>query len=664
MLHRLVRPFVLLLVILFVASITPARASVASDDVPAWLRQAATSSAPTYDKKVSAVILLKDCNVTVSEDGRTTTTTTYAVRMLAREGRDEAVAREVYLTDSGKVREMKAWLLHASGGVKKYGKDETLDVALAANDIYNEARVRLISASDDVESAGAVFGYQSTIEQRTIFSQDAYAFQDDLPALVSRYTLTLPAGWRASAATFNYAKVEPSVIGSTYTWEVRNLSPIEHEPNSPSLSALVPRLAVSYFPAEGAQFSGKTFDSWGDVARFMNEVEDAQATLDDPLATKARELTANAKTEYERIQAIGRYVQNIRYISIQTNIGAGGGYKPRLATEVFAKSYGDCKDKANLMRAMLKAVKIDSYLVSIYSGDPAFVRAEWPSPSQFNHCIIAVKVSDETKSATVVTHPQLGRLLIFDPTDENTPVGDLPDHEQDSLALIDAKESTDLLRMPVTPPESNRLERTAEVTLTADGSISATVHDRATGQAAVQIRRAFNWRSRGDFDKTVERWITMGGATGARLSKVEPTDNHAEGRFAMDIEFTADRYAQSMQDRLLVFKPTVVTRGDSVWLAEPTRKHPVVLESESFNETVRFKLPAGFEVDEMPDAVKLSSEFGTYTATYEMKDGQLVFTRTLVQRAATIPVEKYSDVRNFFGRIRASEEAPIVLARK
>jgi hypothetical protein len=645
------------------AAAATARAAV-GDEVPTWLRQAAASSAPVYDKKVSAVILLKDRNVTVSEDGRLTTTTIYAVRILAREGRGEAVAVEPYLTNSGKVRDLKAWMLGMNGSVKKYGKDETLDVAAEANDVYNEQRARIISGSDDVDGPGAVFGYQSVVEERTIFSQDTFSFQDDLPALVSRYTLTLPSGWRASATTFNYAKVEPSLTGSTYTWEIRNLLPIEREPNSPSFSALAPRLAISYYPAQGAQFGGKTFASWADVARFMSEIEDPQATLDDPIATKARELTAGSKTELERIQAVGRYVQNIQYISIQTNVGGGGGYRPRAATEVFAKAYGDCKDKANLMRAMLKALKIDSYLVSIYSGDPVYVRAEWPSPWQFNHCVIAVKVGDDTKSPTIVQHPQLGRLLIFDPTDENTPVGDLPDHQQGSLALIDAKETTELLRMPVTPPESNRLERTAEVTLASDGSIAATVRDRATGQAAVQIRRAFNWRSRGDFNKAVERWISTGGATGAKLSKVEPTDSHAEGRFAMDVEFTADRYAQSMQGHLLVFKPSVVTRGGSVWLVEPTRKHPVVLESETFNETVRFKLPAGFDVDEMPDAVKINSEFGTYTATYEIKEGDLLFTRSLVQRAATIPVEKYSDVRAFFGRVHASEQAPIVLARK
>ena len=658
MLRRSLSLFALLLVF-------AAPAWAAGDEPPAWLKQAAGASAPTYDRKVPAVVLHHERQVTVGEDGRVTTVTNYAVRVLTREGRNEARASESYLTDSGKVRELRAWLIRPTGEVKKYGKDETMDLALVDNDIYNEVRVRAISAADDADAPGSVFGYQSVVEERTVFTQDVWRFQDELPTLLSRYTLALPAGWRAAGVTFNHAtKVEPTVAGTAYTWELRNLSHIEDEPSSPTMATLAPRLAVSYYPAPGAQFGGKTFESWAEVASWMSEIEDPQATVSDALAAKAKELTANSKTELEKIQAVGRYVQGLQYISIQTNIGRGGGYRPRPANEVFAKAYGDCKDKANLMRAMLKVVGVESYLVSIYSGDPTFVRAEWPSPNQFNHCIIAIKVGDATQVPTVVTHPRLGRLLMFDPTDENTPVGDLPRHEQDSLALIDAKETAELLRMPVTPPESNRLERTTEVTLDSSGSITASVKDRASGQEAVLLRSVFNLRSRPDFVRAVERWIAAGGATGAKLGKVEPVDSRAEGRFAMDVEFTAAAYAQSMQDRLLVFKPSVVTHSNTGWLADPNRKQPVVLKSNALVETVRFKLPAGFDVDEMPDAVKISSEFGDYTASYEVKDGQLVYTRSLVQRASVIPVEKYKDVRSFFGQVRASEDAPVVLAKK
>ncbi|HZT60954.1 MAG TPA: DUF3857 and transglutaminase domain-containing protein [Pyrinomonadaceae bacterium] len=657
--------FTILIIAAVAATYAPrSSAAAAGDDVPAWLRQAAAASAPSYDGKVRAVVLLKDCNVVVSDDGRVVKTTNYAVKILTREGRGAASAVEQYLTDSGKVRDFKAWLINPSGAVRKYGKDETLDAAMVEDDAYHlfdEYRAKMISAKDQVEGPGAVFGYQSVVEEKPLFSQDDFYFQEDLPALVSHYTLTLPAGWRVTAASLNHSKVEPSVSGTTYTWELRDLAPIEPEVNGPDMSALAPRLAVSYFPAQGV--GGKTFESWSDVAHFMSDLEDPQATLDDAVAAKARELTADAKTELEKIQAIGRYVQGVRYVSVQTNIGSGGGYRPHPATEVFAKAYGDCKDKANLMRAMLKAVKIDSYLVSINSGDPTFVRAEWPSPEQFNHCIIAVKVSDETQAATVVKHPQLGRLLIFDPTDDSTPVGDLPDHEQDSLALIDAKESTELLRMPATPPDANRLERTTDVTLQPNGSIAAKVSEHRFGQSAAHGRELFKNLSRGEYEKVIQLWAGSG-ATGAKFTKIEPADDHAAGRFALDVEFTAAGYAQSMQDRLLVFKPSVVGHSNTAWLADEQREHPVVLKSSALNETVRFKLPEGFDVDEMPDPVRIKSDFGTYTASYEVKDGQLVFTRSLVQNAATIPVERYADVRNFFGRIRASEDAPVVLARK
>ncbi len=196
-------------------------------------------------------------------------------------------------------------------------------------------------------------------------------FKDSLPVINSRYNLTLPEGWRAEGVTFNHPKIEPRVNGTSYSWELSNLPPIPYEPMSPSLSHLVPRLAVSYFPpANSSALAIKTFSSWSEVAAWMSDLEDPQVIVDDALARKAYELTALAKTEFDKIRAIAQYAQNIQYISIQTGIGRGGGYRPHASNEVFAKSYGDCKDKANLMRAMLKVVGIVAY-----SGEHLFRRS-------------------------------------------------------------------------------------------------------------------------------------------------------------------------------------------------------------------------------------------------------------------------------------------------
>ena len=645
--------------ITFVAAASPAPAG---DEAPPWLRQAASLSPPAYDKKVPAVVLLDEGNMKVEEDGRVTTTARFAVKILTTEGRRRALAQVSYLTDSGKVREMHAWLIRPSEQVKKYGKDQTMDIAGDPNDVFNEVRKRVIDASDDTE-AGAVFGYEYTTEDHSVFTQFDWYFQDRLPVLLSRCSITLPAGWRAEGVTFNHAKVEPAVNGSNYAWELRDLAAIEPEPASPPVTNLAPRLAISYFPTPGKAGPARSFEKWSEVSRWLAELSSSQATPNEAMSAKVRQLVANSSTELQKIQAIGRFVQSVNYISIQTGIGRGGGYKPHLASDVFAKAYGDCKDKANLMRALLKVVGIESYLVSIYSGDPTYVREEWPSPQQFNHCIIAVKVSDETQGATIVRHPGIGRLLIFDPTDDNTPVGDLPDHEQGSLALIVAGDGGALLRMPEIPAEANRLERHAEVVLAGDGSITANVRERSTGQSAVHERRIFRALPLPEYVKQIERWVTRG-VSGASVNKVTPLDNNADGKFSLDVEFSAARYGQLMQGRLLIFKPAMIERDESLLLTEPKRLQSVVLEARAYSETVLVKLPAGFQVDEMPDAVKLDTPFGAYSTSYIVKDGQLTFTRSLLIKGTTLPVSEYAKVRGFFATISGAEQSPVVLAKK
>ena len=633
------------------------------DEAPAWLQQAAAVSVPSYDRDVPAVVLRNEQNVTVESDGKISTVTRFAVRVLNRDGRTFAEAAEMYLTKAGKVKDLHAWLIRTNGFVKKFGSDQTLDEIADPNDIYNEYRIKSISAEKEAD-AGVVFGYESTSEERPLFGQDIWRFQNRLPTLVSRYTLTLPNGWSATSVTFNHAKVEPGVSGTTYTWELQNLAPVRPEPMSPTTSSLVPIVAITYYPNDsGIAKTGSAFETWGQLSRWASQLHDPQAVPDEAVSAKARELTANAKTELDRIRAIARFVQGLQYISIDIGVGRGNGYRPHAASMVLSKAYGDCKDKANLMRAMLKALDITAYPVVIFLGDPTRVRAEFVSPAQFNHCIVAVKISDDTKAAAVIQHSTLGRLLIFDATDETTSLGDLPIEEQGSLALIVAGDAGTLERMPTLPPESSRLDREAEVTLAPTGSITATVKERSIGQAAVLERREYKGLSSGDYRKMIEDWITRG-ATAAKVSKVDAVDESNEGKFALNVEFTVDSYGQLMQDRLLVFKPAIVSRREALTLTEPTRQHPIVLKPRAFSETVKVKLPAGFAVDEMPDPVKLEAPFGTYETTYEVKNGELVFTRSLAQQASTIPADQYAKVRTFFEKIRAAEQAPVVLARK
>ncbi|HXF43490.1 MAG TPA: DUF3857 and transglutaminase domain-containing protein [Pyrinomonadaceae bacterium] len=656
--------FSLLLTIVFFLAFGNASATsvLPDDDIPSWLAAAQRMQIPSYPKNVKAVVLLNEQNVAVSNDGKLVSTKNYAVKILTREGKDEAVAIAYYLKSASKVTNLDAWVIRPDNTVKRYKKTDIADQISDPDDVYDEGRVKLINAEGDVD-VNFIFAFTATIEETPLFYQDRFSFQDEKPTLLSRYVLTVPDGWKPVSVTFNAPEVKPVVTGNTYRWELTNLPPFPSEPYSPELYSLAPRLAISYMPQAVQQSVGKAFADWISVSRWATTLFEPQVVIDDAVAAKARELTANAPTELDKIRAIANYVQNLQYISIDIGVAYGNGYKPRPSNVVLSRGYGDCKDKANLMRAMLKVLKIEAYPVAIYSGDPNFVKAEWPSPDTFNHCIIAVKVSPETKAETVIEHPTLGRLLIFDATDPYTPVGDLPDYLQGSNALIIAGDNGGLVKMPETSPGFDRLERSIKVKLAADGGLSGTILEKAAGQTSATFRREHRSNSPSDYRKMIEGWLTRG-ATGASLLDLKTYDKEKDSSFDLEISFQVSRYGQLMRNDLLVFKPVIVGRRNSVVFSEPNRTNPIEFSSVALTETVSFEIPDEFLIDEIPEAVTLDAPFGSYSTKFEANGKTVTMKRSFSLKRVTLSPEKYKEVRDFFSKIADSEQTPVVLKRK
>ena len=636
-------------------------AFAAPDTAPSWVTEAASRSPPAYSSKVPSAVLVKERRMTVDPGGKIVTHYREAVKVLTRDGRDDAVAAVNYLNHDAKVKELHAWLLAPGGFVKAYKKEDTLDVGSFGEELYDEYRMKVIKAN--LPEVGSVFAYEADVEERTVFTQELFDFQDTRPSLESRFVLALPSGWTAKGVVFNHAPIEPVVDGSTYTWDLKNLPNIEIEDEAPAPQTLAPRLAVSFYPpGDAASANAPALRTWADVSRWLTSLSAGQDQASPELEQKAKELTAGAATELDKIRAVGSYVQKVKYVSIQTGLARGGGYRPHAADVVFKKQFGDCKDKANLMRSMLKSVGISSYLVTIFSGDRDYVQADWPSPMQFNHAIIGVRVGEATNAPTVMQAEGLGRLLIFDPTDEHTPVGDLPFYLQGSLALIEAGDQGLLAKMPITPAAFNSEEILVNGTLAGTGALQATFSSRSKGQEAAEARRHYEHRQRSDYMKDTERWLART-ARGVVIDKVEPVDNFASGEFKLDVTFNASGYARSMQGSMLVFKPSVVDPRNMVFLNEDKRTTPVVLDSQSFQKRVKIQMPADYKVDELPPGGSLKTRFGTYHCDFKVDGSELTFTEELNVEPITVPASEYASVKKFFQQVRGAEDAPIVLVR-
>jgi hypothetical protein len=632
----------------------------AANDVPDWVRQASAQTVPAYSAKVTSVILLKEEAVTVDPDGRRVMRERGAVKILQPSG-EMPEAYRTYNVKNGRIRDFEGWMVPPTGKASAYAKNRILDVALSRDYTYDEARAKVLEFGG--APPGSVLAWEITEEEKTIFTQDEFSFQGRQPVLTSRYILTLPQGWEVRGTVFNHASLEPQVSGSASTWELHELPWMEREDYSPPTSALAPRLAVSYFPPSGNASGLQGLKDWTAVSLWLSTLVDPPAEVTDAIRAKARALTANAETDVAKIAAIGTFVQQTNYVEVSLNITRGGGYTPHRAEESLARNYGDCKDKATLMRSLLKAAGIESYLTTITADERTYVRPEWASPMQFNHAIIAVRVPDSVSLPSVVKDSPVGRLLIFDPTDPITPVGDLPEDEQGSYALVVAGANGALLKMPRFPAESNRIESSVEAAMEAGGRMTAKIQRQYFGQSGVAVREAEKHRTPDEFKKIFERGFSRRvGAT--TITRVSTEGRAEENRLGVQIDLSSEQFGQLMQDRLLVVHPGLLSNGGEYFFTTRQRTAPVKLEAGLRRDSVKIKVPAGFKVDELPAPARIDGPYGTLAASWKVDNGEILMEQTLEIKETLAPAADYAKVRDFFDKVAGAQAAPVVFIRQ
>jgi len=309
-----------LLLMIFVAG-----AVSAANDPPDWVKEAAGRRTPEYGVKVTSVVLLQEESVTVDGDGKRLMRERGVVKIL-QPGGEKFSAIRTYNSKSGRIRDFQGWLTPPSGKSSVYGKDRIVDVAVTEG-LYEELRMKVLECGST--PPGSIFAWEVTEEEKTLFTQYQYQFQERLPVLVSRFSLTIPAGWEFKATMLNQEPIEPKTSGGSTTWELRDLPSMEKEEYSPSLSAIAPRIAVSYFPPAEHPAGLRGLKDWTAVSSWLTGLVDPAAELNEPVRTKAAQLTAKASSEIEKIRAISAFVQQTRYVAVSLNVTRGGGYTPR-----------------------------------------------------------------------------------------------------------------------------------------------------------------------------------------------------------------------------------------------------------------------------------------------------------------------------------------------
>ena len=635
----------------------------AAPTAPAWMHAQVGVAEPAHDEKTSALLLYSETIVTIQPNGTIKRLERTVYKILRPDGDGYGVHRVDFNAQS-RVTDMRGWCIPVEGKdyeVKMKDSVESAVLGVDGGELVSDVRSKLLQVPAAIP--GALVGFEVQMEQKPYIFADEWEFQDVLPLREAHYTLQLPPGWTYRITWINHAATTPTEVATgQWHWLVQDVEAVKPEQDMPPWRGIAAKMVVALEPPGGRN---KAFQTWQEMGTWYLALTDGRRDLSPEIRQKVVELTAQLPTPLARMQALAGFVQkDIRYVAIELGIGS---MQPHPAAEVFANHFGDCKDKVTLLSAMLKEIGIESYYV-IINTNRGSITATTPPNLGFNHAILAVQLPgglDAKAFTAVITHPKLGRILFFDPTDSLTPFGRLTGPLQANYGLLVTPDGGELMPLPQLPAALNSIARTAKLTLDPEGTLRGDVHEVWTGDMAAFQRYTLRSATEdSDRIRTVESELSHSLTTfqivKATVRNLPAIEQPLEWNYSIE----AERYAKSTGALLLVRPRVIGSKSSGLLETKEPRRYPIEFTGPR-HDTDEFEiaLPASYEIDALPPPVNADYGFASYHSSTSLVGRSLRFQRTFEIKELSVPVSKADKLKEFYRIIENDERMSAVLMR-
>ena len=646
-----------------IVAVLAAGASAHAGDAPAWMHAAANAPLPPHDEKTNAVLLYSETNVNVLSADKIKTQIRRVYKILRPDGRDYGTVVVPFRSPGEKVNNLKGWCIPAQGKDFEVKDKEAIEASLpkvAGSELITDVRVKVLDIP--APDVGNVVGYEYELEESPLLLQRRWRFQHEAPTAESRFSLQLPSGWEFKTYWLNHAEVPSTSAGANqWQWSVSNLPGIRPEADMPPVAGVAGTMIVNLLPPGGP--GAKGFATWEQMGTWYSGLTATRRQPSPEIAQKVSELVAGKTTPLQKMQAIADFVQhNIRYVAIELGIG---GMQPHPASEIFAHQYGDCKDKATLMSSMLQQIGIDSYYVVINS-ERGSVTPQMPANNGFDHVILAIRLPPEVADPSldaVVQDPTLGRILIFDPTDQLTPFGQISGNLQANYGLLVTPTGGELIEVPEQPSAMNSIRRTGNLILDAAGNLKGDIEEVRLGDRAWGERWALRHVSNDQERIKPIETLLSGSLSNFQILKASVVNlMRSDQPFGFRYSFQAESYAKNAGGFLLVRPRVLGVKAEGILETSEPRRYAIEFDAPvQDTDTFLIKLPAGYVVDDMPPPVDADFGFASYHSKTEVKGDVLSYTRTFEVKELSVPVARAADLKKFYRIIAGDERNTAIL---
>jgi len=573
----------------------------------------------------AATILEKSVDIEIQPDGATVERSKLRVRLDNAADLASWSPYAIYFDEHRAIESITASAATPDGKTLRVAEREIGTVELAGDGkLRSSSKVRTVRFP--AVPPGSVLTVEATARQRSSFHADGISLAAE-KAPIERLRVAVRGGgrgwrWRIGGSRAGLA-VQESEAGVVVTgaglpaWKKEGFAPGDRS-RGPIL-----------------RFAWGEEATWAQVGRWYEGLLAAIPPDSGAVRRTVREVTGGREGRRERLASLLGFVRGqVRYVAADSGID---GHRPSEPREVLDRKWGDCKDKALLLVAMLREAGVEAWPALIRLGSGDRIDAEFPSPFQFNHVVVAVSA----EGVAAPGDPVAGGLLFVDPTQEGASIRWLHPAVQDQDALVVRGAGSELVHTPIRQDlESGKID--TRLTLTPEGDAQGEVSFEISGDSGAALAQAFE---------------------GSAAAEVEPAVREVFGQLLPGAELSAVRWTMSQADvpsvtlsarvRLAALAPgsgAARSLGLPRMAGTPRaavlqgRELPVVLTPKSNRFSWRIEIPEGW-CPPRAETVEVGNAVGTFRQSVALNGRVIEIGRELEIRQRWIEPARFADLK-------------------
>jgi len=504
--------------------------------------------------------------------------------------------------------------------------------------MYQDLRMKVIS----LEQVGVGSIIEVTVRSTTTHKEIPNQFWGEIlyPAIPTKrasHTFIIPDDKQLELKSYrvDYKPLVEKSDGKTkYTFAFEETAPL------PVDEELMPPLQ----DVLGAMYLS-TMHDWKDVADWYRELVRKSTIDDSEITVRTLGLIKGKKSQQEKARAILEFLQdNFRMIPVTFGDNT---VEPHPSTEILKNRYADSKDLALLAKQMLKLAGIDANTClysNEYAGDP---QHGLPSPSVFSSVLLQVHLDN--------------KVYYVDPALKGYDFGHLPSSYDNATLLIIGDTEYAFDHIPVGSPDEHAMISKADVTMNPDGSAEYRVHIKLPAETSQSFKKSwagYTDQEKDQFFLNLEKNFAKDGKIIDRQI-IGLDDRYAQIEF--EFRYQAVAAYPVVNDMILIKEED---QADLPEFVTPSRVYPIFLPNNSLiKNTNTYHLPDGFKVGTLPPSYSLSLEIMDASVTYQQKDQIVQVDSTYATKRCSIPIERYTQVKDFRKELAKKSEQYIILKR-